>query len=405
MDADLEIAARSLAGVQRLTVNGADAAFDDASGLWRLTVPLAAGADALVLEAFTLDGATAVDTAYAVSLPLSVGQPAPALPEARAGHTATRTLGGVALAGGVGEGGAVLGTARRLTELGLAFAFGDAIALQTPRTGHAALRLPDDRVLLLGGTTRPTPEDAASFAATPEALDLASGENRPVVMRGEGLRRTGHVATLLGGDGRSLIVVLGGRAPGAGGRIFSPSTVEFFEFREGTAGGPGGGAAPDTLVRLSPAGGASGPGAYPDPAQVVLRSGPEGADAVLVGQASGDASALRLAYRAPGFATPVDVEAAAVGTPEAARTAADGAPIGPGLAVVAGGRGADGRPLATLAAYADVPGRFFRFPDAVRLAAGRADLAVTLAPSGRILALGGRDETGAPTRALDVIAF
>ncbi|MEL6616987.1 MAG: hypothetical protein AAFQ43_14695, partial [Bacteroidota bacterium] len=66
----LEIAARSLQGVQQLTVNGNDAAFNSETQRWELDVFLASGADILVLEAFSADGGTAADTAYVVQLDL-----------------------------------------------------------------------------------------------------------------------------------------------------------------------------------------------------------------------------------------------------------------------------------------------------------------------------------------------
>ena len=388
---ELRIEAGALRGVERVTVNGAEAE-RDVSGLWVRREVLAPGANAFVLEAFAADGSTAADTAFAIALPLAALPLASTLPEPRAGHTATATAAGVLVAGGTGEGERVLVTARLASELASGFVFGDPIALASPRTGHTATALPDGRVLLLGGTVTPAPEPPASFAATPEAVDPASGESRAVVVEGVPLRRTGHVVTLIEDGGRLLLTVLGGRAPATDGRVFTPGAIEFFELHLG--------AEADTLVRLSPAGGIGGPANLPDPAQIGL--GVDAAETLLAGLASG-ASALRLTYSVPGFTTPVEVDAEVPGLPFEPRTEADGVRLGEGLALLAGGAGAGGGPLASMEVYAERARRFFRAP--VRLSTPRRAHTVTLAPSGRILVLGGRDASDRPTPTLEVIAF
>lgn len=390
----LQISARSLQGVQRVTVNGADAAFVPETGLWELDVFLASGADVFVLEAFSADDGTTSDTTYVVQLDLTLSAPSPILPEARAGHTATRTPQGVLLAGGADETGTVHDTARLIIESGLAFSFGEPLSLGSRRTGHTATRLLDGRTLLLGGTSDLTPEGAVDFVAQPEVIDPTTRTARPVVYAGgTPVRRTAHTAVLLDQGGRQYIYALGGRTPEG-----ASSTVDILEYRPGTA--------TDTLVVLSPAGGASGPAGLTEATQIVLSEQPGLSTALLTGLSSGDTpAARRIRYQAPGAGFPFSIESTAVASPLVPRSGADGTRVGTGLALLAGGANADGVPLATLDIYAERASRFFRLPANIQLGFGRRDHTVTLAPSGRILVVGGRNATGQALRTVEVISF
>lgn len=394
----LEISARSLQGVQQLTVNGDDAAFNQETRLWEIDVFLASGADILVLDAFSSDGATATDTAHVVQLDLNVGAPSPILPEARAGHTGTRVAQGVLLAGGANENGQVHDTARLITESGFVFAFGDAIALGSRRTGHTGTRLLDGRALLLGGTSDLSPEGPADFVTQPEVVDPTTRTVRPVVYRdGPPVRRTGHTTVLLDRNDRQYLYVIGGRIP-TGSGLSTSSTVDILEFRPGVAA--------DTLVVLSPDTGASGPAGLADATQIVLAEQPNLFTSLLTGLPSGATpEAQRVRYEAPGASFPFRIEPGAVASPAVPRTGADGVRIGFGLGLLVGGADASGTPRATLDVYGDRAGRFFRFPAGIQLGFGRRDHTVTLAPSGRILVTGGQNGNGQALQTLEVLSF
>ncbi|HQP34708.1 MAG TPA: kelch repeat-containing protein, partial [Polyangiaceae bacterium] len=74
----------------------------------------------------------------------------PALPTARAEHTATRTRSGKVVVAGGTSGGAALGTVH-VYDPGAGTWSTPAAGMTEPRRGHAAVLLPSDRVLLLGG--------------------------------------------------------------------------------------------------------------------------------------------------------------------------------------------------------------------------------------------------------------
>ena len=393
----VRVSAEAIRGVQRVLVDGADATFVAGDEVWEASVILSPGVTEIPLEAFASTGETTRDTAYAVFSPLTVtSPPVQILPEPRAGLTATRVPGrGVLLAGGE-TGSTVLDDARILTEAGLAFSVGDAIPLQRARTGHTASTLLDGRVLLLGGTSTPS-ATPTSFVSEAEIFDPATLTTRRVVTDGTPIRRTHHVTAFLDLEGRQYVYVWGGQIP-SGGSVVTPETVEIAELRPG--------ADADTLVILSPSTQASGGASLPDPTQIIVGSRPSEVATVVSGLAGSSSDTRRVRYATPGTLTfPFQILTSEAPAPAVPRTAADGALLSGSLALLIGGQSPSGETLASIEAYADAAGRWVRFPASVRLGTARRNHAVTLAPSGRILAIGGRGPAGQPLATLDVLSF
>lgn len=393
----LSVSARSLRGVDRVRIGGVDANFQPNEEVWEADVFLSLGTNTILLEASATDGTTTRDTAYAVFAPLSVSSPpANILPAPRAGHSATRLpTGGVFIAGGESTGGSVLQTGAVLIETDVGFSVDDPVTLQRQRTGHTASTLLDGRILLLGGTSTPTPTPT-SFVDTPEVYDPATQTTRAVVVRGTPVRRTHHVAAFLNLNDKQYVYISGGQTP-SGSSVFTPETTIIAEFRPGPTA--------DTLVTLTPPTEASNGAALPDPTQIVVGSRIREVTTVVTGIGGSDSAARRVLYSSPGQFYPFAINPSAIPAPSIPRTSADGSPLAGGLALLVGGVSPSGETLPSIEAYSDAARRWVRFPASVSLGTPRRDHAVTLAPSGRILAIGGRGPSGQILATLDVLSF
>ena len=395
------VTADAIRGVERVEIDGREAAFDASTGRWQADLLLSPGTNALPLAAFGTDGTVTRDTAFAVHVPMEAAPVVGALPEPRAGHSATRISGRTLLiAGGETTGGLVLGTARVLTDSDDGASFDDLVSLQSARTGHTATRLSDGRVLLLGGTSTPSPGGVSTFVAAPEVYDPRTQTTRPVFTRGVAVLRTNHIATSLALDGRQYLYVFGGQTPSPNGLLTLP-TLHIAELRSS--------ATADTLVTLTPLGGASGGVPLPDPTQIVLGSQPRQLITLETGLEPGaNASvgrARRTLFAAPGPTYPYGVNPVSAELPQQPRNEADGVPIAGGLALLAGGVSPAGETLASLELYSDRAARWLAFPPSVSLPTPRRGHTVTLATNGRILAIGGRGPNGQILATLDALSF
>jgi hypothetical protein len=155
------------------------------------------------------------------------GAPAEGMAQPRSAHTATplddgRVLitGGVAISGGLFE-----DSGRRSAELfdPRSGRFSSADTMGQGRFGHTATRLPDGRVLIVGGAS-----SVGSVLDSAEIYDPVSGRFEPTGDLHEA--RMGHTATLMPDGG---VLVIGGQdgATTASKRL---PTVERFEPRSGT---------------------------------------------------------------------------------------------------------------------------------------------------------------------------
>jgi hypothetical protein len=398
----LALRVTAVRGVTRVTVNGEATTFFGEGDLYLDTLALAPGLNTFAVEAEGADGNTTRDTLYALRLPLQTGVvPSADLPDPRALHAATRLPdGAVLVSGGVGPGGEPAADLYRIREATpFSFTVAPAGALAAARAGHTASLLPDGRVLVLGGAVRAEPRDAGDFLAAAEVVDPATGASMPLPGRGEAVRRSGHAAFVLQAAGRTFVYLVGGRGP-LGGGVGTPSSVVIAEFKAGAAG--------DSLVTLTPAGGAGTLAPVTAPAAVALPPRNGNPRALVAGLYAPDGLpvASRLVFLPGGGFYPFQVLEAFPAPPETPRDAAALAPLGAGggLALLLGGRDATGAPSARLDVYADDARRFFRVPpDRAALRGNRFGHTATLLPSGRMLVVGGFTAPGAPTHAAEIV--
>ncbi len=394
----LQLSITALSDVDEVLVDGAQATRDAETGLWEISVALRPGANTLVLEASS-ESATTTREIDIVQASIGVRGSDGDLPQPRADHTATRLDTGVLLAGGIDAAGDVIGSAQLLRErAGTTFTLDAPLALQTPRTGHTATALPDGRVLLLGGTSSPEASGESAFVSVPEILDPETGTTRAVFTRRSPSRKTGHTTILLTRDGRTYLYVLGGVFPLPGSVALS-STVDVLELRSS--------ATADTLVTLTPPGGAGNGFVAPDGTQLVVATSANQVVTIWTGldtiSPDRDAFASRLFYTAPGSQYPFDLTSDDVEAPVQPRTSAAGTQLSNSLALLVGGRDPDGAPLASLEVFSDRLGRFLSVP--AELTTPRYGHTVTLAPSGRILVIGGRDASGQALSSVEVLTL
>jgi hypothetical protein len=213
-----------LTGGRVLVAGGADgggaavaatALFDPVGNLWSAGPPLGAGrhghattllGNDRVLVSGGLSGPVAAPTTLASAEtydPVSgTWSAAAALHTPRAGHSATRLRDGrVLVAGGTGPRGSTGHAALASTEIfDPATGWATGAAMTAARSGHQAVLLPDDRVLVIGGIVL-TGGPPATLAYC-ELFDPATGSWTPT---GElATARAGHQATLLP-DGTVLV--------------------------------------------------------------------------------------------------------------------------------------------------------------------------------------------------------
>ena len=391
----------SVRGVAEVSVDGAPASRVAGEDLYLDTLDVAAGLNRYVVHAVGADGNEARDTLFVLRAEMqSALVPSGDLPEPRAAHAATLLQdGSILVTGGVGAGGGASASAYRVRETG-AFAFDVASAgvLAVPRAGHSAHPLPDGRVLLLGGSVRAEPATGDDFVGTPEIFDPATGASATIPTRGDPVRRSGHVAFHLESDGRTYLYVVGGRGPlgeGAG----TPASVVIAELR-GAAGA-------DTLVTLTPAGGAGILEPVTAPAGLLLSS-PAEPRALLSGLYLPELLPVntRLRFLQASGLYPFQVLEEHLGQPEEPRDDAALAPLEPSLslALLLGGRTGAGA-TARFSVFTAAASRWFSVPaDRAGLRVNRFGHTATLLPSGRIAVLGGFTQPGAPTASTELIS-
>ena len=386
-----------VAGATALTVNGAEATADALPGVFTLDARLALGLNRLGVRATDETGVVASDTLAVLYLPLTSNLAAvSALPSVRTEAGVAADGARVLVTGGVGPSGAALASMAVLMPAGARFAGAD-VPLLAQRAGHTASALPGGGVLLVGGATAETPARPSDFVATAEWIPPGASQSRAVALPEGTALRAGHTARALRTNGVTTVTLYGGLVPSGTGAVPS-GTIDVFEWREAT----------ESLVRLSPPGGAGAFDAATGHVQIPIldRAGTtnRAADVVFAGT-----FAARFDFAAPGTNYPYSLDAQTTAPLRVPRTDAAGAPLAlPGLALVAGGRdaqGAQGAVLASAEVYAAAVDRTFRLPTGVRLITARAGAGATLLPDGRILIAGGRTAAGAPSSAIDVFSL
>ncbi len=206
------ISARSFRPVKEVRLNGMPMTLDPQSDLWEITVAFEWGLNTLVIEAIDVDDVVGLDTAYAVYMPFRFVLNAPRMPEPRGGHTATLLPGGsLLLTGGTDRlNGPAHDDAFLFAPNGTRFEFMDN-TLNVARTGHTATRLPDGRVLILGGSRTNDISDISDLVETVEIFDPATMQFDVLSFEGQPIRRTFHTAVLRTVSSSLTIDLYGGR--------------------------------------------------------------------------------------------------------------------------------------------------------------------------------------------------
>jgi hypothetical protein len=321
------------------------------------------------------------------------------LPEPRGHHAAAGLQdGSVLITGGIGPDGSVGGEVYRLRETSpFTFAVAELGSLVVPRAAHTTHALADGRILVVGGAATPTVSSADDFVAIAEILDPATGASEIIPSVGDPIRRSGHAAFVLEAAGRTYLYIVGGRGP-LGQGVGTPSSLIVAELR-----GPAGA---DTLVTLTPPGGAGVLEPVTAPAATLLPLAGANPRAVLTGLYEPEALSVstRLVFLPGTGLYPFQVLEERLAPPEEPRDDAAASSMADGLVIVAGGRDASAVVSARLTVYADRAGRYFRVPpEAGRLRVSRYGHTATLLPSGRIALVGGYTVPGNPTASTEVI--
>lgn len=393
-DSTLDLGLR-VQGATALTVDGESAVLGAAPGLFSRTLTLARGVNRIAVRASDANGVVVTDTLVALYLPvvnddrLAFPLPSPRSEAAVVAVPPNRVL----VTGGVGLNGAALATMAVLVPSGARFS-GTDVPLLAARAGHTASVLPDGGVLLIGGATAETPTRASELVRTVEWIPPGQVQSQAVVLTDGEPQRAGHTARVLDAGGRTLVYLYGGLVQ-AGAGVAPSGSVDIFEWLPGET----------SLVRLSPAGGAGAFAAVAGHVQIPLTGG-TGAAGVVTDAVFGGDLASRLVYTAPGSNYPFDLAARSAAPLSAPRIDAAGTPLAlDGLALVVGGRGADGVPLGSAEVYAGSVDRTFRVPASGRLIVPRSRAGATLLPDGRIIVAGGRTAAGAVSNVVEVFSY
>ena len=206
----VQVSASSFRAINRVELDGEAMRRDGA--LWEDTLALRRGLNTFTVTAFDEAGVAGTDTASVMYLPMRFDPDAPSLPAPRGGHAATLLADGSLL---------VTGGTRAVN----GFAEADAYRLPagarlferlrgrllTPRTGHAAPRLPDGRVLILGGSRTDPVRRIGDLVEEVEVFDPATGLFEPVPVEGPPIRRAFHTASVVETDRGVEVWLFGGR--------------------------------------------------------------------------------------------------------------------------------------------------------------------------------------------------
>ncbi len=209
---ELRISVTSVNSITEVRLNDAPLEPSDNGPYWQSTFILSRGLNRLIVEAIDARDQTEVDTAIALFLPFGISLNAPHLPQGRGGHTATFTVDrGLLVAGGAStRNGPAHADAFVLAPRGRAFIRAEGL-LYEARTGHTATRLPDGRVLLMGGSRTDNLLSVSDLVETAELYEPEKDSFFVVPVVGQPIRRALHSAILRSSNAGVFIDLYGGR--------------------------------------------------------------------------------------------------------------------------------------------------------------------------------------------------
>lgn len=400
-EAEIDVTLRvdSPRDIDRVTVSGHDFSFDETTSTWMGSVPLETGFNLLHVRSFIDDDQPVADTLNAFRTDVSIEDPGGLfLPDDRGGHAVVRTPDDrlILVGGAMAPGGP--GTFDILTLEPGQDRFRFIVShLFANRVGHTLVALPDGRVLIAGGGIRGNIQGADELVEFVEIFDPADESFSVAPLTGAPIRRMYHTANLRQVGDRLILDLIGGR----GDIRYTPEPevgirrdLRSFEFRN------------DSLFAIHPA---VGPfieqiaGHSLTPLDAATTSPPE--RYLISGMTFGDTLepvALTIDFAS---AVGIDIRDAAVADPGTIRHAA--APIEEGVVALFGGRGED--PADTyngIRIYSEAGDAWFSVDSAelVNFPARYGHTATTIGP-GRILVLGGFDATGAALSEPRIVTF
>ena len=184
--------------------------------LWSGRVGLSEGLNRLHLTATDEGGVARTTTEYALRLQASATSVA--LGFARSGHTVTRLLDGrLLVTGGVERTGASARDDAFLLDPVSFVATPIPNRMNVGRTGHTATRLPNGKVLILGGTRADGSRTLSDLVQTAELYDPATTRFSFLLLRGAGIQNAYHQTLLRRTpSGGVYVAVIGGEGAPSG---------------------------------------------------------------------------------------------------------------------------------------------------------------------------------------------
>lgn len=356
-------------------------------GVFEGPVTLSVGLNRIALEAVDVGGVVGRDTVdlFVVRPLVTLGPP---LPDGRIGHTATRLPDGrVLVVGGAAQQGGPASDAAFILGPGDSRFTALSARLPEPRAGHTATLLPDGRVLVVGGARVEGTPALDDLVASFVVFDPRTGLFSTLAVSGLSVRQTRHVAWAAEVGGETRLYVYGGDGDvGFSGtpRLGVRSDVRTFRVDPTTAEAIGVGASGAGIVLDALAGHAAVPLSreFAAPLSVLVAGGRRsGAVVDGIGFRTGVNSAGRL----------VETTAAA---PLQPRTDAASVLLVPGVAALFGGRTVGpGDVTDRVELYISAINRYVRVPASGGLVA-RTGAAATFLGDGRILLTGGVPSSG-----------
>lgn len=212
-DRQIQLALRvtSSVDIEQVLAGPDTLSFDEDQNSWLGRHVMTNGLNRIVVSITDADMRTTHDTLYAMVHTVMVSQTGPHLPAPRGGHTATQLHDGttVVIGGAPHAGGPALATALMLEAGASAFAPIES-QLTSARAGHTATRLPDGRILIVGGSTVDDVRRVDALVETVEIFNPLAQTFEVIPVEGEPIRRTYHTASLHEEDGEVFIDLYGG---------------------------------------------------------------------------------------------------------------------------------------------------------------------------------------------------